>query len=324
MGFSYKEELFSTPERMRYALDETPRQELLNAAKLIFCGCGTSYYLGAQCAQICRVNGREASAVDAIELFTRYARPEKDAAYIFISRSGNSEETVRAASIVKDSGAFAFYLGCAYHSRLAALCDASAILPYGEETLILESYSYYVQMAAALRCCGIAIDERLPGLMKEALEDGQAAYSWWVKGRNISRIISLASPFYRPLHREMMLKDGEISQLPTEEWGILEFRHGPRCWCDETTLIHMVSEPDTREWDIKVAKELLEYGCPVIWYGDDGPEGCYKLSYDVSHRSAEEALLFGVFHTSIAVEIGRERNTCPENLRHIVHNVGGL
>ena len=321
---TYKEELFATPERIIRAIDEDVQPELVTASHLVFCGCGTSYYLGAQCAAICRNAGREANAVDAIDLISHHTLPRTDCTYIFISRSGNSDETVRAASLVAQSGAYTFYLGCTAQSRLDNICAASRILLYGNETLVLESYSYYIQMIAALRCCGITLDNKLPGLVRKALECGEQRFSEWLKHREISRIISLSSPFYRPLHREMMLKDGEITQLPREEWGILEFRHGPRCWCDETTLIHVVSEQATRDWDTKVAKELIGYGCPVIWYGDDAPEGCYQISFDIPHRSAEETLLFGAFHTCLAVEIGRERNTTPENLRYVVHNVGDI
>ena len=324
MDISYSDELLAAPERIRCAIGENASHELLSAQKLIFCGCGTSYYLGAQCALICNVNGRVASAVDAVDILSCYTLPEADAVYVFVSRSGNSEETVRAAMAVKERGAASFYLGCTPGSRLDRICDVSRVLPYGNEKLILESYSYYVQMAGALRCCGIIVDEGLPKLMHKALEDGREFFSRYWKDMKISRIISLASPFYRPLHREMMLKDGEITQLPSEEWGILEFRHGPRCWCDETTLIHIVSEQTTRQWDLKVAEELIGYGCPVIWYGKDAPKGCFNIDYDVAHRSAAEVLLFGAFHTSIAVETGRSRGTTPEKLKHIVYNVGGL
>jgi len=324
MEISYKKELYMTPERLGYAIAETEHSVLQKAEKLVFCGCGTSYYLGNQCAQICRANGRKADAVDAIELISGQHEPDLKDTYVFISRSGNSEETVRAATAVKDKRVYAFYLGCTYHSRLSNICDDERILPYGNEKLILESYSYYVQLAAALRCCGIKLDEKLPGLLAQALAEGESGFYYWLRMRKISRIISLASPFYRPLHREMMLKDGEISQLPVEEWGILEFRHGPRSWCGDTTLIHIVSSQSTRQWDINVAKELVSYGCPVIWYGEDAPEGCFSVKFDIEHQSAEEVLLFGAFHTSIAVEIGRSLGTCPENLRHIVHNVGGL
>lgn len=324
MDISYKEELFSTPKHVSSVIRELNCHQLASGQKFVFCGCGTSFYLGTQCAYLCVAEGRKASSVDAIDILAGYALPEADSTYIFISRSGNSEETFQAASTVKSAGVATFYLGCSAESRLNKLCDASCIMPCGSEHLVLESYSYYVQMIGALRCCGVSVDESLPMLISNALSEGQAVFSQYLKNKNIGRIISLASPFYRPLHREMMLKDGEITQLPSEEWGILEVRHGPRCWCDETTLIHIISEEKTYQFDIKVAEELIGYGCPTIWYGKNAPEGCYEIDFDITHRSAAETLLFGAFHTSIATEIGMARNTKPEALKHIVHNVGEL
>lgn len=320
--YSYKEELYATPSRVRLALNEPEHPALSAADSLVFCGCGTSFYLGGQCAKICTAYGRKARAAEAVELLSGSAEIDVGSVYVFISRSGNSEETVRAQALAKKAGAATFYLGCCRDSRLAAACDACRVLPYGNETLILETYSYYVQLVAALRCCGIAIDPLLPELIAHALAQGERCFTDLLRGRRLTRIISLAAPFFRPHNREMMLKDGEITQLPSEEWGILEFRHGPRSWCDETTLIHILPERSTQVWDAAVAAELAGYGCPVIWYGDAPPANCF--CFDASYCCAEQTLAFGAFHTALAVAVGRERNTCPENLRHIVHNVKTL
>lgn len=321
---TYQEELFSTPTYLRMAMNETPDESLAQASQLVFCGCGTSYYLGAQLARLSIVQGRNAGAADAIELLDGSIPIDKAATYVFISRSGNSEETILAQKLVAENGADTFYLGCAPDSRLSHQCRGKRILPYGNEELILESYSFYVQLVGAMRCCGLKVEENTPDVVSEALELGRQYCSQWLPSHNLSRIITLGSPFYMPVLKEMMLKDGEITQIPAELWGILEFRHGPRSWCDENTLIHFISEEKTYCWDVHVAQELISYGCPVIWYGENAPEGCWHIHLNVPRYGAAEMLAYSAFHTSFAAELARTLNVHPEVLRHVVHNVGEL
>lgn len=321
---TYKQELYETPAVLRRVLAERVDAPLKDAQERIFCGCGTSYYLGGQAAKLCCAQGLAARAVDAIELLEQPPRCAEGSVYVFISRSGNSQETVLAMEAVKAAGGHTFYLGCSGESRLAAGCEGAYVLPYANETLVLESYSFYAQLAALLRCCGLALEEDIPRQAAEALEAGAACYAERVAGMDIHRILCLSAPFYTPLAREMMLKHGEITQLPSESWGILEFRHGPRSWADEHCLILGAAGVKTAAWDRRVEQELISYGCRVLWYGGEPAEGAYTIPLRAKRGSAAEVLSLLAFHTALAVEIGQARGTTPERLRHVVHNVGEL
>ncbi len=321
----YKEELFRTPDILRRVLRESTDSLLGDAKRLLFVGCGTSRYIGAQLERLCRAVGREAAALDAVEVLEHPAEKSGGEVAVYISRSGRSRETVLAAEELRRRGVAGFYLGCTPASPLDTLCDSARVIPWAEETLVLESFSYYAQLLLGAVCCGLPVGGDIPPLVSDALSRGEEAGRAIVRDRGIpSRIISLASGFYAPLHREMMLKDGEITQLPVESWGNLEFRHGPRSWADETTLIHMIPGTLTRAWDVRVAEELISYGCPLLYYGGDAPEGAMCADPAAPRETTAEVLAAAAFHTAVAAEIGLARGTSPERLRHVVHNVGNL
>ena len=324
MDISYQEELFRTPEILARVMKEGPEPALLQARRIVFCGCGTSLYIGGQLAELCLRAGREACAADAVRLWERPAPREGDI-YIYISRSGNSQETVLAQERMKGLGAESFYLGCAPESRLDRSCDHARVLPYANETNILESFSFYAQLLLGGLCFGLEADPGIPETVASALERGREYGRVWTESRQApSRILSLGAPLYLPLQREMMLKDGEITGLPVESWGNLEFRHGPRSWADETTLIHFMPGQGTREWDRNAAAELADYGCPVLYYGEDAPEGTVPAPTGAGSGSLAEVLAAAAFHTALSTEIGKAHGTRPEALRHVVHNVSAL
>lgn len=89
-------------------------------------------------------------------------------------------------------------------------------------------------------------------------------------------MICLGAPFYLPLLKELMLKNGEITQKFSEVWGLLEFRHGPRSWADRDCLVTAVPGVRTLAYDRRVAEELVSYGCRVLWCGPEPPPGRWR------------------------------------------------
>ena len=318
----YMEELYQTPQVLKKVM--AFRCSRLTGKRLVFCGCGTSFYIGGQVSNLYARRGMAAAAADAIDVITGDFRLCGTDHVVFISRSGNSMETVLALEAAKRAGAKCFYLGCGEDSVLKRACEGSAVIPWANEENILESYSYYAQLLLACMCCGIFPSAELPFLVSQALEKAEDYFARHVQGHALTRMISLGPSFYRPQNREMMLKDGEITGLPAESWGTLEFRHGPRAWADEHTLIEIIPGKNSREWDEKVARELIGYGCRVRVYSESVFDGAYSYRFKADSYSLEEVLSAAAFHVCVAAHIGRELGSRPESLPHIVHNVGDL
>lgn len=321
---SFQKELAKTPQILQLAQRENTEPCLVKAPLVVFCGCGTSCYLGAQAAKLCTAHGRPAAAMEAVELLEEMPAYPQGTVFVFISRSGTSMETVLAQQAVKAAGWTSFYLGCTVDSILHRACDGARVLAYANESMILESFSYFAQFLAAVQCCGIQTCSMLPQLLRQMQDQARQVYREHIKAVQINRLICLGAPFYMPLLREMTLKNGEITQLFSELWGILEFRHGPRTWADEHCLITVVSGQATQRWDAKVAEELVDYGCKVLWYGETPVAGTTPINVQVPRHSPEEILLLGIFLVELASCIGAAEGVEPDQLRNIEYHVGTL
>lgn len=321
MSVHYRQELFRTPEVLGLALAQKVVPELSGAENLVFCGCGTSFYIGGQAAGLLRASGRAARAVEAVELLDAGVSVRPGEVYVFISRSGESEETVLAMREVKAAGGLCCYLGCTGESRLGRECGVSVVAGYARETLVLESFSYYAQLLLALRACGVNGGAGSPEAVAVAMDAAERVFEGDIGARVFSRIITLAAPLYLPLAREMSLKAGEITQLPAEDWGVLEFRHGPRSWAGKDTLIHLMPGERTAEWDRKVASELLYMGCPLVYYGENAPPGAVAAPSLSGGDPAASVLAAAAFHACTSLKIAENLGREPSDLRNLVYNV---
>lgn len=322
----YRDELYRTPEILNKVVGAKPEKILVDAPFVAFCGCGTSFYISGQLARLCTVQGKNAVAVEAVDLIESSLLTEnKCTVFVFISRSGNSMETVIAMRKVKKEGFATFYLGCTEGSVLDKECDESKVIGFANETLVIESFSYSAQMMCLALCCNLKVsDESISIKIKKALDLSRDVFRQNLKQTEIQRMICLGSPFYMPLLKEMMLKNGEITQKSSEVWGILEFRHGPRSWADDKCLITVLPGIQTYDYDIKVAKELVSYGSNVIWFGKDPVKGALNIKLDATQYSVDEVLIIAAFLTGLAGEIGESCSVDAANLKHVVHAVGEL
>lgn len=320
---TYIDELYQTPKVLAKVLEEQKEERLINASMLVFCGCGTSWYMAQQMAFLCRRNNRKAMAIEAVTLLEEGIPEFPDGTCcVFISRSGESAETVMAMKkIGQSSNVFTFYLGCTRNSSLALACQASRIMEYAKETIPLESFSFYAQFLCLVLCCGMPAAKDIPAQVERAFSLSEMIFSGYIRDMEIKRIICLGAPFYMPLLKEMMLKNGEITQISSEVWGILEFRHGPRTWASENCLITIVPGERTRKWDENVAKELAGYGCKVLWYADQPLDGTVFVRRTAQYGTAEDILSITGFQTGLASLIGRQIGVDAAGLKHLSYQV---
>lgn len=318
---TYIDELYQTPQVLQRVLKEEREESLATAPVLVFCGCGTSWYMAQQMALLCQRNHKKAMAMEAVSLLEKVPDFPAGTCCVFISRSGDSAETVMAMEKIREAGnAATFYLGCTKESRLARECAAFRVMEYAKETRALESFSFYAQMLGLNLCLGLPAAQDLPRRIERAFSLSQKVFQQ-VKDMEMKRLICLGAPFYMPLLKEMMLKNGELTQIPSEVWGILEFRHGPRTWASENCLITVVPGEQTREWDEKAARELCGYGCKVLWCADRPLEGALFAEKKEKSGTVEEILFIAAFQTCLAALIGRQAGVDASRLAHLDYQV---
>lgn len=322
----YRDELHRTPEILSMVAGAKPDATLMEAPRVVFCGCGTSFYIAGQVANLCTEQGKNARAVEAVEIIeSSFAIDAPGSVFVFISRSGNSLETVLAARRVRQEGLATFYVGCTEDSTLDRECDRSRVIGFARETLALESFSYAAQMLCLALSCGL--DVALDGIstgVKDALGLARDVFRTHFLQTDIARIIFLGASFYMPLLKEMRLKSGEITQKCSEVWGVLEFRHGPRSWADERCLIAVLPGIKTYDYDRRVAEEILDYGSRVIWFGGDPVQGAVSIEWPAPKYSVEETLTLSAFLTGLAVEIGESCGIDAARLKNLDYAVQEL
>lgn len=303
-----------------------PDKVLVEASRVVFCGCGTSFYIAEQLANLCMEQGKRAGAVEAVAVIESSAPDEAPGTvFVFISRSGNSMETVIAARQVRRWGFPTYYVGCTEDSTLDRECDRSRVIGFAREKLAVESFSYAAQMLCLALTCGLHVScDRIPTGVKDALDLGREFFRGHLSERDIGRIIFLGANFYMPLLKEMRLKSGEITQKCSEAWGVLEFRHGPRSWADEKCLIAVVPGIRTYDYDRQVATELVDYGSTVIWLGRDPVQSVLNVELPATKYSLEEILTLSAFFTGLAVEIGESCGIDAAHLKNLQYAVQEL
>ncbi len=313
---TYRDELHRTPQILSMVAGTEPDATLMEAPCVVFCGCGTSFYIAGQLANLCAEQGKNARAVEAVEIIeSSLAIEAPGSVFVFISRSGDSLETVIAARRAKEEGLATFYVGCTEGSTLDRECDRSRVIGFARETLALESFSYAAQMLCLALLCGLDVaPDGISTGFEDALGLARDVFRRHFLQKDIARIIFLGAPFYMPLLKEMRLKSGEITQKCSEVWGVLEFRHGPRSWADARCLIAVLPGIKTYEYDRRVAEELVEYGSSVIWFGRDPVQAAVNIEWPASQYSLKEILTLSAFFTGLAVEIGE---TCGIDVTHL-------
>jgi glucosamine--fructose-6-phosphate aminotransferase (isomerizing) len=322
----YWDELNRTPEILSRIVGTVPDAPLVEASLVVFCGCGTSFYIAGQLANLCTEHGKNARAVEAVEIIESSVPIEiPGSVFVFISRSGDSLETVIAARQVIRAGIATFYLGCTENSTLDRECDRSRVIGFAREALALESYSYSAQILCLSLLCNVAREpEGIPTHVEDALRTAERVFRAHFLQMDIARIIFLGASFYMPFLKEMRLKSGEITQKCSEVWGTLEFRHGPRSWADARCLVVVVPGIKTYKYDRKVAEELLNYGSAVIWIGTDPVQGAVNLAWPAPKYSVEEILTLSALLTGLAAEIGESCGIDAAHLSNLDYSVREL
>jgi glucosamine--fructose-6-phosphate aminotransferase (isomerizing) len=246
---------------------------------LVFVGCGTSFNLALSLAAYANSLKRKAIAVPGAEWLNRPSCfwPEWQKTHVVaLSRSGETTETVAAAKASRAAGAFVTAVTVEPESALAKNCDQLICSPTHPEEGIVMTVSASLMVLLSLQLIGqivpasvVASARQLANALDDALPD-------IIKDR--SHFVFLGGGPLFGVALEGALKLMEMSQLMTQAFHPLEYRHGPISLVDEKTAAIMLYSSDQRQAEAKLVGELREKGAVVIGFG--GP-GDLELPVDV-------------------------------------------
>jgi glucosamine--fructose-6-phosphate aminotransferase (isomerizing) len=266
---AYREAL-RRPEWARQFLGDVSVQQAL------FVGSGSSYYQSQTMAATYRSwLGREAAALPASDLLLirrQVAIEDRRTVAFGVSRSGESTEVVRALESVKELPKWTTAgVTCYGNSTMAGLGDC-LVSKLGQEqstvmTKSLASMIVGVQTAIALVSDN---DARLKDMeavvagQSTRVREGERLAEDLVSSRHFDKTVYLGLGAMFGIAQEGCLKMQEMANSWTDCFGTLEFRHGPKSIVDSHTCVIVLVSEQTREAELKVAREMQEYGAFVV------------------------------------------------------------
>lgn len=289
-----------------------------SSAPLAIVGCGTSYNLALSIAASAAAARFRAIAVPGNEWFRRpqnYVPDWKMAAVVALSRSGESTETVAAARRSHDEKLTVVSITCDAGSSLAQIGGPVIYSPTDPAEGIVMTTSASLMLLAGLRLCGVPVDVEAAastavGLLADFDAKGQDLLA------DVDHVVYLGAGANYGLAVEGGLKLQEMSQVFTQAFHPLEYRHGPISLVSERTLVVMLYSPDSLAEEAAVVRDVQSLGARVLGVG--GP-GNLMLPNDADGGSRLLALLPMLQLLGERMATRRSRDTtAPRHLTKVV------
>jgi glucosamine--fructose-6-phosphate aminotransferase (isomerizing) len=324
------------------------RRVLGSAERIVITGAGSSYYLAQVVAAAGRAAlGRSVIAVPLSELIlrpegvlvgtgptgatpgARAARPARAAIepVVIISRSGSTSEAVTVAERMHAAGHPTVAVTCRGDSPLAALADVTLVSAAGDEVAIVMTRSFASMLAVLLQVvAGAAGDRALSADLDRLGGRWAEAAAAAVIGRRLGttewkRVVILGGGPAIGIALEWGLKLTETSQVTTNAYEPLEFRHGPISVCEPGVLVvGLVGGPGAAE-EVAVVEEAARLGATTWLVARDADEargttGEVSLIGGGLHPAARLPLLLHPGH-ALALSLALTRGRDPDAPRHL-------
>ncbi len=240
----------------------------------LFVACGSSYYLSQLVSAIWSRNfGIRSTAVPASELLfapEETLRSSGAKQIVFVSRSGETTEAIRAAEILR-SRAELRTLGvtCKTASRFEELCTHTFTLPWADEKSTVMTRSF-TAMLLSLQKLGARLTgdgrkehqklatvlDSLPRTSQPWLNANADRIRRFAAKRKFADFVFLGQGAHYWLAQEAALKITEMSASYAQAYHTLEFRHGPRSIAGPDTLITFFISDAAAEEETLLAREL--------------------------------------------------------------------
>lgn len=246
---------------------------------------------------------------------------------VVISRSGSTTEAVSVVERMREAGHPTIAVTCRQESPLATLATWTLVSPAGDEAAIVMTRSFASMLALVLGVVARAAGDRA------VVDDLARAGGHWAEaaaaaavGRRLgatswSRVVVLGGGPASGIAAEWGLKLTETSQIPTNTYEPLEFRHGPISVCEPGTLVvGLVGGAGSAE-EVAVLGEAVDVGATTWLIARDedearGAPGEVSLVGRGLHPIARLPLLLHPGH-ALALSIALARGRDPDAPRHL-------
>lgn len=237
-------------------------EALVNAERIIFLGCGTSWHAGLVAEYIIEELCRIPVEVEYASEF-RYRNPiiNEGDIVIAISQSGETADTLAALELAKSKGAIILGVVNAVGSSISRITHEGAYLHAGPEIGVASTKAFTGQLSVivmiALRIAqrkGTISElkykellrelEQIPNKVKKALGSNELIKTIADKFKNAANFLYLGRGYNFPVALEGALKLKEISYIHAEGYPAAEMKHGPIALIDENMPTVVIATRD--------------------------------------------------------------------------------
>lgn len=262
------------------AFSKTVEQiKLEGFTKIIFLGCGTSYYLAAAAsAYFAKYNQVNCSYLASFEFYKNteyYVKPSDKVLLVPFTRVASTTETMKAVMKgVEMPNVKSLQITCDDYSYQYSTW--SLYIPgINEESIVMTSSFSSMLYTAMFFAAAMAGENQVLEQLNKLPEDTAANmenFSSKIKPlaeacKDMKVFIGLGSGIYYGLAGEASIKVKEMTLTPSECYYSLEYRHGPISIADEHTVVAYYVSENTRKEDTKLIGELIALGTRVIALG---------------------------------------------------------
>lgn len=262
---------------------ELNKDKFLNADRIIFVACGTSWHaslIGEHLFEnLCRIPVEVEYASEF-----RYRNPiiRKNDVVIAVSQSGETADTLAAVEMARKAGAFVYGICNAVGSSIARATDSGTYIHVGPEIGVASTKAFTGQVTVmAMMALAIAREKgtmtaesikevskallELPHTIEEVLDTDSYISDLAKIFTYAHNFIYLGRGYNYPTALEGALKLKEISYIHAEGYPAAEMKHGPIALIDAEMPTVVIAVPDhTYEKTVSNMEEIKARGGKII------------------------------------------------------------
>lgn len=300
--------------------------------EVIFTGCGTSLYLAQSAAFVLsHYNEIPAKAVCCSELYyypDSYVKGKHVLVVPVTRKSITTEVRMAIDQIRKRPGVQTLSITCDEGS--GQYNDFMLLSPDAEEDSVVMTRSFtsmlYLAVLLAMYAGGkkdeIKAMEAYAEKAGEFLEKADRLAKRIVyKNPDLKLFVTLGQGIYYGVANECMNKVKEMGIANSEAYYTLEYRHGPMSLADTDTLIVVFSSLDTRKEDIRLIREMSEYGAVTVAVGINAQvdffDADYQLDLPDCYHDIQNAPMAGLIGQMIGYYVAEKKQLDADAPRHL-------
>ena len=275
-------------------------QKFLNAERIIFVACGTSWHSALVGEYMIEDLARIPVEVEYASEF-RYRNPiisEKDIV-IAISQSGETADTLAALELAKEKGATIYGICNVVGSSIARATDAGSYTHAGPEIGVASTKAFTAQITI-LALMALTLAEKkgtitktrsrelahllndIPNLVEKVLESNEQIKKIAALYKDAANFLYLGRGYNFPVALEGALKLKEISYIHAEGYPAAEMKHGPIALIDENMpVVAIATKINNYQKVVSNIQEVKARNGNIIGIVTKGDEAVREISRHV-------------------------------------------